>query len=452
MLICMIVLFMVSFIWLDQQQRTLKITDVCLGHLDKTTGVESSHCTQASNKISKQNGHSEPSKSNSTKQESAHGQEQDNQIRKKYSGYESDGDVDVENDYATSNSSNALKTFPTLPDYPLFLKAHTSQEAAKLAGKWIKKPEHAIKYSKEHLACLDAERQGNCHDPESWMNTTDNARFHRYESIKANAILNSAGILNASDPWVWESGHTAYKVIPYESADFYKKRIRKLFANGRKIYLIGDSLTRQWTQVLRCEMEFLLGFDKERAKSHILFFPDHTFRETVKNLKYLQDASPNDYVVMNFGHHFGPAKLGPDWNVTYMGILNQIQDFKFGDIPDHHVFFRTTSVRHFLEGQGDWNTEKSKAGGTEPNMAARWDMYGGNTQEQPYQNLMVLDVLASARRKRNFQILDTSPMMLARGDASFDGNHFCLPGPHQFWSQMLYYKFEQENNSTVKAT
>jgi hypothetical protein len=40
----------------------------------------------------------------------------------------------------------------------------------------------------------------------------------------------------------------------------------------------------------------------------------------------------------------------------------------------------------------------------------------------------------------NFSVLDVPKLILARADASFDGTHFCMPGPINEWSRMLYYR------------
>ena len=76
----------------------------------------------------------------------------------------------------------------------------------------------------------------------------------------------------------------------------------------------------------------------------------------------------------------------------------------------------------------------------------------------PLQNFVAMDIMllgppltfgAGAPQTRvpsgrRFCILDTSPMMLSRADATFDGTHFCLPGPMDFWSRMLYYQMERD--------
>ena len=71
-------------------------------------------------------------------------------------------------------------------------------------------------------------------------------------------------------------------------------------------------------------------------------------------------------------------------------------------------------MRHFLKGFGDWDTNSFKTGSVEPGMQQKWSTYGGSRPEQPMQNIIALG---------SFLI------MLARGDATFDGSHFCLPGP-----------------------
>lgn len=331
-----------------------------------------------------------------------------------------------------------------LPEYDLLWRVHSTPEAALAAGRWVERPSQAVRYTQLHLQCLDLERQGNCHDPDAWKTSNDKAKQSRHRAILKNAVANSPGILNASDPWVWESDFFPYQAIPYD--DQYKQRIRRLLHN-RTIYLVGDSVTRQWAQVLRCELVHLLGFTTQQVETRIQRMAD--FRgEGLRELQdtFLENAQPQDYLVINYGHHDGRGVIGPEWSTNYTKLMSRLQDLDYGLLKDEHIFVRTTEVRHFVRGAGDWNTNSSQAGGSQPNMHAKWSLYGGNTPEQPMQNKLLLRILASEKRRRNLQILDTAPMMLARADASFDGTHFCLPGPHQLWSQMLYHRMEQNQN------
>ena len=72
-----------------------------------------------------------------------------------------------------------------------------------------------------------------------------------------NMIMDSPGILNASDPWVWESDLEPYKVLPADDRDEYISRVRKIFGGKHPptIFFVGDSLTRQWHRAVSCELE-----------------------------------------------------------------------------------------------------------------------------------------------------------------------------------------------------
>ena len=463
--------------------------------------------------------------------------------------------VNIDNDNnSSSGSSNPVEPTSSCPISVLdpnnftserdFYKAvHQSTYPACAAGNWTYRPDLRLVLSREHLQCLDQERQGNCHDPDAWKHSDDVAKKSRHESMMKQAVLNSPGILNASDPWVWTSNLEPYKVLPIDNKDEYISRVRRLFLpNPMRIFFVGDSLTRQWQHAIKCELEHVVGIPKERVDWMIQSLPMHTGWSldllTKRYKRPFQNATERDYIVFNFGHHVG-KKLGNDWPSEYARLLSTSFSMDFGRIPDHHIFFRTTTVRHFLAGQGDWNTESSKAGGIRPDPEMQWWTYGGNSPEQPMQNLLAfdtflcqggmeedtnlsyqatIDYVASKRKNynvttpmvapkkglygrkdweelpdniqkaaqvlgynqqlwdsnttttatfqkeyqellpierqaveklgarigtRHFRILDTSPMMLPRGDASFDGNHFCLPGPMEFWSRMLYYQMEQ---------
>ena len=340
-----------------------------------------------------------------------------------------------------------------MSEYEVYRHVHEAKFPACMAGQWIYEPSQAFVSSPEYLQCLDQELQGNCHDPSSWEKTDFKPAKSRHNLMLKNAVQNSQGILNGSDPWAWQSNLSNYKVVAYNNHEHeqYRKRISTILSN-RTIYLVGDSLTRQWGQTMRCEIMHILGKSNEVADKIVLNLPMHVgFSEGLIKKRYGDpfriNATERDYVIFNFGHHVG-KKLGDDWPTKYTKILNDTLAMDFGDIPDHHIFFRTTTVRHFLANQGDWNTNSSKAGGLAPNMQATWNTYGGNLPELPDQNLIAFNVLlhdSMHNNSRRYKILDTSPMMLARGDASFDGSHFCLPGPMQYWSRMLYYQIEQNN-------
>ena len=283
-------------------------------------------------------------------------------------------------------------------EYEVYRHVHEAKFPACMAGQWIYEPSQAFVSSPEYLQCLDQELQGNCHDPSSWEKTDFKPAKSRHNLMLKNAVQNSQGILNGSDPWAWQSNLSNYKVVAYNNHEHeqYRKRISTILSN-RTIYLVGDSLTRQWGQTMRCEIMHILGKSNELADKIVLNLPMHVgFSEGLIKKRYGDpfriNATERDYVIFNFGHHVG-KKLGDDWPTKYTKILNDALAMDFGDIPDHHIFFRTTTVRHFLANQGDWNTNSSKAGGLAPNMQATWNTYGGNLPELPDQNLIAFNVL-----------------------------------------------------------
>lgn len=208
---------------------------------------------------------------------------------------------------------------------------------------------------------------------------------------------------------------------------------------------------------MKCEIIHVLGVSEANADGIVRYLQMHTGFEEGLIKRYgfpFQNATERDYVVFNFGHHVGKKLGNDDWPPKYTKILQDCLSMDVGKIPDSHVFFRTTTVRHFLRGKGDWNTNSSQAGAFQPNMHDVWSTYGGSYPEQPIQNLIALDVFLGNNTNgtdRRFRILDTSPMMLARADGSFDGSHFCLPGPMDHWSRMLYYQVEQDDKKSLNG-
>jgi hypothetical protein len=93
-----------------------------------------------------------------------------------------------------------------------------------------------------------------------------------------------------------------------------------------------------------------------------------------------------------------------------------------------------------LADKGDWNSNSSQAGGLEASVDAKWDHYGGNHPVQPIQNLLGISMVGT---NSNFRIMDVSPLTLARADSTFDGSHFCMPGPIEEWTRMLFYRIVQ---------
>ena len=168
---------------------------------------------------------------------------------------------------------------------------------------------------------MDREVQGNCHDPNSWVNSSDKPKLSRHQSILQNSVGNSPRILNASDPWMWHSDLAKNQTVPYgkNNQEEYRERIRKLLLHqeGRTIYFVRDSLTWQCQRTMKSEIVHVLGISDQKADKIVRYLQVHTGFDQVKNNSFtLNAASERDYVVLNLGHHVG-NKLGNDWQPKY---------------------------------------------------------------------------------------------------------------------------------------
>jgi hypothetical protein len=346
-----------------------------------------------------------------------------------------------------------------LPDLPLELRiehiqdpsrrnhfehlvsVHLSDTPTRTAGRWVNPP-LAERASPELLQCLAQERQGNCYS-DGKDKLEDQYTSSRISRLAKGSLNNSRGILKGYDPYVWESHDEAYAVFPPGNGT---SELRQAL-EGSRIIIVGDSLSRQWAQALECELEHVYGYETVDVR----YCKAQDFPAGAALDRCLGDATSRDYVVFNFGHHQDPGKPGVSarWRQVYKALMvRALRELKtrLGHLPESHVMFRTTSVRYFLARKGDWNSNSSQAGGLEASMDAKWDHYGGNNPVQPIQNLLGISMVGA---NSNFSILDVSPLTLARADSTFDGSHFCMPGPIEEWTRMLFYRIVQNVKSTT---
>jgi hypothetical protein len=100
---------------------------------------------------------------------------------------------------------------------------------------------------------------------------------------------------------------------------------------------------------------------------------------------------PQDYLVFSFGHHMHPAKPGlkHTWKEKFQDViktvLRELKTSNSSRLDPSRILFRTTTVRHYRAGKGDWNTDKSDSRGTEPVNNARHEEFGVNNTAQPRQ-------------------------------------------------------------------
>lgn len=333
-----------------------------------------------------------------------------------------------------------LKGAVTNEDLSVFLLCvHLSPKPSIAAGAWVWNESKTAKPSKAHLQCLGQERQGICHGiPNAALNPA------RIVNIRKGMVLNSASISNADDRWEWHGASH-----PYEASGFDSNVLKRILV-GRRIFLIGDSLTRQRATAMQCEFRHLLGFSKAASLLMVNFCTAP--KGEIKNIRRcLERASKSSFVVVNVGHHIEPGNLEfrgrPTfiWQKKYEETLASISKalmllIEQQRLKPRQIFFRTTSVRHFQKGIGDWYTNFSNSGSVRPIQEAGWENFGGLQPAQPLQNILMIQHWAQTP----FGILDTAPMTLSRADATYDGSHFCLPGPQGWWSKMFYKRIIDE--------
>jgi hypothetical protein len=317
------------------------------------------------------------------------------------------------------------------------VSVHLSDSPTRTAGRWVEKPPTLAKpASPELLKCLAKERQGICLDAAN-LTSKDSLQKSRIRLINRGSIYNHPEIMKGYDPYMWESDDEAYATIaPGNGTSELRQTLE-----GRKFFLIGDSLNRQWAQSMKCVLQSVYGIKNVDVRYCLA----RDFPRGIPLAHCLGPAKSRDYVIFNFGHHQDPSNPAylDRWREGYKEVMERaLHSLKInlGHLHPSHIIFRTTSVRHYWAGRGEWNTNSSQVGGLEANMDASWGHYGGNHPAQPIQNLLGLSMVAA---QSNFSIMDVAPLTLARADSTFDGSHFCMPGPMEEWTRMLFYRILQ---------
>jgi hypothetical protein len=161
---------------------------------------------------------------------------------------------------------------------------------------------------------------------------------------------------------MWESDDEAYATVAAGNGTSELSQA----LDGRTIFLIGVSLNRQWAKSIRCELDHVYGYKKVR----VLYCLARDFPRGIPLARCLGPVKSRDYVVFNFGHHQDPSNPAyldhwrEGYNQTMERALSALK-IKLGHLDPSHIIFRTTSVRHFWAGRGEWNTNSSQVGGHE---------------------------------------------------------------------------------------
>jgi hypothetical protein len=340
------------------------------------------------------------------------------------------------------SSSICMQTMVNNSTIDRIIKIHNATAPSQAAGQWVYQEER--KQFKKNMTQYEAYRQCLLNYKNSNCKPSPSAKGFTAKAIREGRLQRSPEILEGIDPYVWFSEDPAYSILdPFLNPPGLIPQLLQ----DRQIFLIGDSLTRQWWESLHCELEHM--YNVSGMAHYLKNFNGNFPQSTVDRFLKSNNATSRDYLVFNIGHHTDGSNhgIGDQWRKHYILGLKQYMSKSYSPIPDNHIFFRTTSARHFWnKGYGDWDSGNWRAGGTAPKMEAEWLEYGGKHPVQPEQNMIGIKMIQNQAR---FGILDVSPLMLSRADATSDGSHFCLPGPTEAWSQMLYYRILHQNEDNI---
>jgi hypothetical protein len=119
--------------------------------------------------------------------------------------------------------------------------------------------------------------------------------------MKLGRVENSPGFIDGYDPYTWESDDEAHAVLP---ADGYQALYKAL--KNRTNFVIGDSLSRQWSHSLSCELRHVHGIQDDIVR----YCDSRNYFATGEELDDCLGApvTSRDYSIVNYGHHQDPRK------------------------------------------------------------------------------------------------------------------------------------------------
>jgi hypothetical protein len=303
-------------------------------------------------------------------------------------------------------------------------------------GKWVVGSNDWLQtgFSDRHVKCLEKERQGNCHRYKNIRCDSTSNCFSIQNNCSGiprgvlKTITNSLDILNGAPTQVWESSNVHYK--PWNGT-ITELRIFLRSLRG-KIYIVGDSLSRQFAHSLSCTLEHKLNI-----KGFVTYKPMAlpTTRQVVQIVSNLRD---HDIIVVNFGRHIDPSKpMGNMWEIYFNKTTDTwLSTLKKRNIRANNVYFRTTDTRFVQVNGDDWNSGRMMFCGknSSDNFASQQEFKGISRR----QNQILFDKLLLAHVP--YKILDVYPVSISRSDATYDCSHYCLPGPIDTWSSIFLNK------------
>jgi hypothetical protein len=185
------------------------------------------------------------------------------------------------------------------------------------------------------------------------------------------------------------------------------------------------------------------------APSHILF------RTTTVPYFHRDMGDPN---TVNAFARQGVPHNNATWDMYGgNGPMQPIQNLlAFDVLSDQELYAGKFSQQHHPDssGGGGRQDDDDDEGGVGDELNMHVSMEAGSAAEGDSESIlgtgnttqtMIPSTASGTTTEIVGGVLDTATIMLARGDASFDGVHFCLPGPIQEWSNMLFYRIAQNN-------
>jgi len=325
---------------------------------------------------------------------------------------------------------------------------HNSPAPVARVGSWVRANAQrdwlTTGHTDVHLKCLDQERQGNCYENGGQgSNTEDRSSRYKFMHRAGSSLKNSPGALVGRVDYAWrehagsEATGRLYREWSGPPAALINGLQQVLGAHGRVI-VYGDSLSRQFAKTLECTFAHKLNITGRVV-----------FRNWNSGGPLGHDTRQSDFIVLNFGHHLDHGagdvthiREKQGWTSAFANLDKKIEE---KEVIADRVFVRTTQVRFLRRNSpGDWNTTAGMlCGEVAPDSSAAWSQYGGQSGSLPAQNLVLLKLLDSTP----YQLLDVSPISLARADLTFDCSHDCLPGVQDTWASVLV----QRMISTVAA-
>ena len=251
-------------------------------------------------------------------------------------------------------------------DIALAADIHKRVSPSEAIGQWLRADPFndwlTTGHTSEHIACLDRERQGNCHENDGKGSGSRRSFIDR----RGSNLKNSPGIMEAREDYAWRvNTSSATTVRMYGGWSGPRSALIKwlelILGSDGRVVVLGDSLSRQFSETLKCTFQYKLNMT-----GRVLYIAWNYGGK----IRYV--PKPSDVLVLNFGHHLDHGegdKLHVIQKKQWAIAFNDLEDKK---VEPNRVFVRTTQIRFILkDSPGEWDTSKGMwCGGAAPNASS----------------------------------------------------------------------------------